>query len=405
MQIVYHRVKKLVLMFMVIAVVIIFSSTACLTASAQEVQQADIPVRESLAHNLEIDSFRSANEPSHDIDAITSAVAAYDQEDPSTVLKLAQTVAGQSAQYESASRNEITVEDGMSLCVDPTSGAVQVNAESDTSEDDTVTFTSKDSVDSSIVLNGAIIQSSNDEEASNSVTQPTDDGFQIIAIINDENASTDVDFDIDLPDATTLQLQDDGSISVITELEVQAPDSKDQIRYESEVEEMLDVSLQEGMEISESEYSQIQGVEEVATIEQALPVEVAVIESPWAVDATGKQLDTHFEITDDGVRQVIETDDSTVFPVIADPSWLDKAKKWLGSAWTWTRGKVWSGAICTTKWVKSGSKWVWKSGKFAAKKAGYLGLALCAAGGVWAWYRSDASGWVRVGDAVSGCLL
>ncbi|TSJ86592.1 hypothetical protein FPK29_02655 [Bifidobacterium polysaccharolyticum] len=23
----------------------------------------------------------------------------------------------------------------------------------------------------------------------------------------------------------------------------------------------------------------------------------------------------------------------------------------------------------------------------------------------WAWYRSDANGWVRVGDAVAGCLF
>ena len=43
-----------------------------------------------------------------------------------------------------------------------------------------------------------------------------------------------------------------------------------------------------------------------------------------------------------------------------------------------------------------------KAGKFLAKKVGPGAVVLCAAGAGWAWYRSDAHGWVRVGDTVSG---
>ncbi|PAU70025.1 MFS transporter [Bifidobacterium italicum] len=76
----------------------------------------------------------------------------------------------------------------------------------------------------------------------------------------------------------------------------------------------------------------------------------------------------------------------------------DKARgaaRWLGQAKShWLKGKAWSVA-----------KQAGRGAKIVAKKIGPGGLALCAIGAGWAWYRSDAKGWVRVGDAVSGCLL
>ena len=64
----------------------------------------------------------------------------------------------------------------------------------------------------------------------------------------------------------------------------------------------------------------------------------------------------------------------------------------------WVVGKSWSG-------VKVMAPKGLKAGKFLAKKVGPGAVVLCAAGAGWAWYRSDAHGWVRVGDAVSGCLF
>lgn len=74
------------------------------------------------------------------------------------------------------------------------------------------------------------------------------------------------------------------------------------------------------------------------------------------------------------------------------------AAKWLGSKAGWVVGKTWSG-------VKVMAPKGLKAGKFLAKKVGPGAVVLCAAGAGWAWYRSDAHGWVRVGDAVSGCLF
>ncbi|MBN8881547.1 MAG: hypothetical protein J0H73_04440 [Salana multivorans] len=41
---------------------------------------------------------------------------------------------------------------------------------------------------------------------------------------------------------------------------------------------------------------------------------------PWAVDASGRDVATHYEVNGTSVVQVIEPDSETVYPVVADPS-------------------------------------------------------------------------------------
>ncbi|HSX31991.1 MAG TPA: hypothetical protein VLF43_01920 [Candidatus Saccharimonadales bacterium] len=107
---------------------------------------------------------------------------------------------------------------------------------------------------------------------------------------------------------------------------------------------------------------------------------ITMVNTPWAKDAKGKQIRTWF--TTDGAtltQHVQHNVRGVVYPVTADPWW--NPLSWF-SGFTWVRGV-----------------------KVLAKKIGPWGWVICAAGGGWAWYRSDSSGWVRVGDAVSGCLL
>ena len=124
----------------------------------------------------------------------------------------------------------------------------------------------------------------------------------------------------------------------------------------------------------------------------------AIVPSPWAVDANGVNAPTQFEVSENSLTQVVgHRERNFAYPISADPQWWNaivSAAKWLGPRATWLRGKVWSGV-----------KWGARGAKFAAKKIGPFGLALCAVGAGWAWYRSDARGWVRVGDAVTGCIL
>ncbi len=46
---------------------------------------------------------------------------------------------------------------------------------------------------------------------------------------------------------------------------------------------------------------------------------LATINAPWAKDANGGDVETSFTLDGDTLRQVIAPDETTVFPVVADP--------------------------------------------------------------------------------------
>ena len=52
------------------------------------------------------------------------------------------------------------------------------------------------------------------------------------------------------------------------------------------------------------------------------------VAAPWAVDADGKTVSTHYEVRGDELYQVITPGAGTVYPVVADPSWI-----WYGPIW------------------------------------------------------------------------
>lgn len=139
---------------------------------------------------------------------------------------------------------------------------------------------------------------------------------------------------------------------------------------------------------------------------------IGVLEAPWAVDANGVSVPTYFEINGTTVTQVVKHKAGNyAYPIVADPDWWDNVKnffakagktvknwaysaaRWLGKKSKWLAGKAWTGI-----------KWVAGKGKVFAKRTVPGAVILCAVQGGWAYYRSDASGWVRVGDAVMGCF-
>ncbi|MGW9453242.1 hypothetical protein [Streptomyces sp. NPDC055632] len=105
---------------------------------------------------------------------------------------------------------------------------------------------------------------------------------------------------------------------------------------------------------------------------------VSVVAAPWAKDAEGKAVPTHFTLRDGSLVQVVDHDRAgVVYPVTADPWW---------------------------SWLVTAFNWAGKGAKILVKKVGPWALVLCATGAGWAWYRSDSKGWLRVGDAVVGCI-
>lgn len=52
------------------------------------------------------------------------------------------------------------------------------------------------------------------------------------------------------------------------------------------------------------------------------------VAAAWATDADGKAVETHYEVSGSKLVQVVVPNADTVYPVVADPSWV-----WIGAGW------------------------------------------------------------------------
>ncbi|MGO1409791.1 MAG: hypothetical protein ACTH0V_15225 [Microbacteriaceae bacterium] len=82
------------------------------------------------------------------------------------------------------------------------------------------------------------------------------------------------------------------------------------------------------------------------------------VDAPWAVDAAGEAVPTHYKVSNNELIQVVVPDASTQYPIVADPTW-----RWDSAAWgaTLTRSETkgitnYSSAVgtCTFLGLKSG---------------------------------------------------
>ena len=104
------------------------------------------------------------------------------------------------------------------------------------------------------------------------------DGFSVLVEIASADSASEYVFDLDLPDGSTLILTDEGSVDVL---------GNDRFT-------------------------------------------IGEFEVPWAVDAHGNPLSTHFKVDGDTITQVVEVDETTAYPVVADPHFT----------WGWFTGTV-----------------------------------------------------------------
>lgn len=79
------------------------------------------------------------------------------------------------------------------------------------------------------------------------------------------------------------------------------------------------IELEEGQTLSLNEQNG------GATVTDEAGETVMIIGSPWAKDANNKDLNTYYEIVDNNtLRQYIDFDENTAFPVSADPAWCGR---------------------------------------------------------------------------------
>jgi hypothetical protein len=172
-------------------------------------------------------------------------------------------------------------------------------------------------------------------------------------------ANGTVAYPSDGPTANAVQATAGGEVKMLTV--VNSADAPDSFAYELEVPGGGSVQLTEGGG--------------AAVLDSAGQV-VAGVKTPWAEDASGAHLRTWF--TTDGTALTQHVDyTGAAFPVTVDP---------------W-----WSPFLTAFRWAGTGAK-------ILVKKVGPWAVVLCLTGSGWAWYRSDSQGWVRVGDAVIGCI-
>lgn len=79
------------------------------------------------------------------------------------------------------------------------------------------------------------------------------------------------------------------------------------------------------LSLSEDEFAQIEEDGSVGfyrNFDDGEQLLTSAIDKPWAVDAIGKPVATHFELDGNTLIQVIEADSTTVYPVTADPFWV-----------------------------------------------------------------------------------
>jgi len=117
-----------------------------------------------------------------------------------------------------------------------------------------------------LVSDGSLVYAQTDNFAT--VIQNETDGIQIQTVLSDPTSPTDFTYAVD---GGSPVLREDGGVDIVAEAE-----------------------------------GQVQRI-------------IAVIDVPWAADALGNAVPTHYELEDGAITQVVTPTPHSVFPVVADP--------------------------------------------------------------------------------------
>ena len=121
-------------------------------------------------------------------------------------------------------------------------------------------------------------RASSSEEGVDYLTLYSSDGFAVLIELDAADSENEHVFNIGLPDGASLILTEEGSVDVL----------------------------------GSDRYT------------------IGSFEAPWALDSNGQEVPTRFEVKGNTITQIIDTDDSTAYPVIADPKYT----------WGWITGTV-----------------------------------------------------------------
>ncbi|MFT4123896.1 MAG: hypothetical protein QM635_08695 [Microbacteriaceae bacterium] len=174
-------------------------------------------------------------------------------------------------------------------------------------------------------LDGAIVQS-NEEAGTTVVTRYGNSGVQSTAILESDEADSSIGFDLEFPTDSTLVENVDGSITVFAPTAVTTFDEGEFHAVAAQTEQIL-AGTTDLAEITDDQWDRIEALPTVSTVTVTEIEPIATINKAWAVDATGAQVPTHYEIEGTTLTQVVVAGSSARYPITADPSVV-----W----WVWT---------------------------------------------------------------------
>lgn len=179
--------------------------------------------------------------------------------------------------------------------------------------------------DTTKVIDGALVQTEV-APSTDIVTRATEDGVQMVAVLGDGNAPSEIRFPFELPQDAKLVERGDGSVAVIAEVTRVTISDEERQRIEGEITAIVgDAGLDE---VTPEQLVKIEAIPDAESEIVTAVGTVATIGAPWAVDADGTPLATNYVIDGETLVQVVHTDASTTYPVTADPGVQSEVSWW-----------------------------------------------------------------------------
>lgn len=258
---------------------------------------------------------------SNDVAAIADAAGNYNPNDATSALDLAQ--AASAANIVDLKETDQVGKGSKQAEAEIQAGKINVDGSG------TLTSTNSSGVAVSIkpigdgdganLVDGSVV-SSDQGNATSTVTSATDKGIQTVAILANEDAPKEIPFSYSLPKGAKFEQQTDGSVYVKAPVTAQVAPQSEIERYENAVKSVIGDST-DTVQLTDEQFAELAAIPEEKTKAVTTEQIVSTISTPWAVDANGMSIPTHYKISGNTLTQVVESSTDTAFPVTADPSW------------------------------------------------------------------------------------
>lgn len=171
---------------------------------------------------------------------------------------------------------------------------------------------------SGTLADGALV-SSGDAGASELVVRATAAGAQLVSLLPDA-AHASTSFTVDVPEGGRVETSDTGAVEVIAPTTTTEVTEAGAEQLDAQISAIIGEDPVE--DLTPEQIARIDALPAPATETTTADAVVASVEAPWAYDARGVAVPTHFVVEGTTVTQVVDATSDTRFPVTADPSVL-----------------------------------------------------------------------------------